>query len=723
MTLKQRLYLLICSAALGLIVLAGLSAYQIERVFTITNFSNINSLPSVQVLQEAYVPLASVRAQVWQHVTLDDKARMAEVETRINANMAKLEEALKRYDSLVADEKDKQLLREDREALEAYRQVREQTMTLSKENRTAQARDYLLANQAAFNRINDAFLAHLQYNLDLGSQSAKEAEKVSAAAVWQSAVLSIVTLVLVVGLGLFIMRTVFRQLGADPAEVVASVNRIAQGDLSQEISLDGVNKDALLANMARMQSMIRLLVNDMDKMAKDHERGEIDERLDESKYPGQFKVVAEGLNSMVFGHIETKKKAINCVMEFGRGNFDAVLETFPGKKVFINEAIEQVRSNLRDLITDTLEMVQAARDGRLDVRSDATRHNGDFRKVIAGFNDTLDAIVTPLNDSMRVLQAVEQGDLTQSINASYHGKLQELRNCVNSMVSRLSTVVTDVRTAADALTTASEQISGTSQALSSAASQQSSSVEETSASMEQMSSSINQNTENASVTDGIASKASTQAVDGGKAVTDTVAAMKSIAAKIGIIDDIAYQTNLLALNAAIEAARAGDHGKGFAVVAAEVRKLAERSQVAAQEIGQVAGNSVSLAEHAGKLLDEIVPSIKKTSDLVQEITAASKEQALGVGQINSAMSQLTQTTQQNAASSEELAATAEEMTGQAEQLQQLMGFFNTGHGTAQRNVQARGPKKSGQTVRQASRQESWDGTAADVEAGGDFVQF
>jgi methyl-accepting chemotaxis protein len=173
----------------------------------------------------------------------------------------------------------------------------------------------------------------------------------------------------------------------------------------------------------------------------------------------------------------------------------------------------------------------------------------------------------------------------------------------------------------------------------------------------------------------MARKASGEATEGGEAVKATVMAMKQIAQKISIIDDIAYQTNLLALNAAIEAARAGEHGKGFAVVASEVRKLAERSQIAAQEIGTVATSSVELAERAGALLDAIVPSIAKTSDLVQEISAASQEQSSGVNQINSAVTQLSQTTQENASASEELAATAEEMSGQAEQLQQTVSFF------------------------------------------------
>jgi methyl-accepting chemotaxis protein len=326
--------------------------------------------------------------------------------------------------------------------------------------------------------------------------------------------------------------------------------------------------------------------------------------------------------------------------------------------------------------------------------------------------------VPPVSRAMVVAERLSEGDLTVSIEEGRADEIGRLLAAMKRTVSKLSSVIGDVRSTADSLSSASEQISATAQSLSQAASEQAASVEETSASVEQMSASIAQNTENAKVTDGMAGKAATDAASGGKAVADTVQAMKSIAEKIGIIDDIAYQTNLLALNAAIEAARAGEHGKGFAVVAAEVRKLAERSQVAAKEIGDLAGSSVDMAEQAGKLLDEIVPSIQKTAELVQEITAASQEQAGGASQINAAMSQLNQTTQQNASGSEQLSATAEEMSAQAEQLQQLMSFFKVGADASTASV--RPADSSASKPRKVQRKARLAVAEADH---GEFVKF
>lgn len=397
MTMKQRLILLIASATVGLILLAGLAVVQINRVFTIANFTNVNVTPSLQVLQRAYEPLAMMRAQLWQHIAQDDKGRKTELEVQIRTSLAKVEDGLKAYEPLLADDKDRQLLQADRTALSAYLTLRDQALALSRDGKLAQARDLVMANLGVIGKLDDAMREHFDDNLEIGNRSAKEAQEVLGSAVMQAIVISLVTLGAVVGLGWLVSRTVLRQLGGDPAYAAACVGRIAKGDLSEDVALKDGDKTSLLASMAGMQNTIRALVQETNHVSSEHDKGDIDAAIRVERFLGEFRTMAEGVNGMVGGHIAVKKQTMACIAEFGRGNFDAPLARFPGKKAFINDTIEQVRSNLKALIEDTSTLAAAAMQGRLDSRADAGRHEGDFRKIVAGINDTLDAIIGPLN--------------------------------------------------------------------------------------------------------------------------------------------------------------------------------------------------------------------------------------------------------------------------------------------------------------------------------------
>jgi methyl-accepting chemotaxis protein len=288
------------------------------------------------------------------------------------------------------------------------------------------------------------------------------------------------------------------------------------------------------------------------------------------------------------------------------------------------------------------------------------------------------AIVYPLVKGIEFTHNLSKGDLTIKLGLNQKDELGVLGNNLQNMNDRFREIITYVASTAENLSAASHELSSTSQTVSQGASEQASSAEEVSAAIEEMAANIQQNSENAKITEQLASKAEHNVVIGSKKVTETVKAMREIAEKTSIIGDIAFQTNILALNAAVEAARAGEHGRGFGVVAAEVGKLAERSKIAALEIEKLTKMSVKNADEAGRLMEEIVPEIQRTSQLVQEISSASREQGTGADQINSAIQQLNMVTQQNAASSEELSTNAVELSAQSEKMKEVIAFFNIG---------------------------------------------
>jgi methyl-accepting chemotaxis protein len=467
-------------------------------------------------------------------------------------------------------------------------------------------------------------------------------------------------------------------------------------------------------------SILRSLLEESKRLTEAAVAGQLAVRGDVEKINFEFRGVVVGINQTLDAVIGPLNVTAEYVDRISKGDIPPkITDTYNGDfnevKLNLNNCID----NINALVGDANMLCESAVAGKLATRADAGKHQGDFRKIVYGVNETLDSVINPLQMAARYVDRISKGDIPAPITENYNGDFNDIKTNLNvliaamesitraaqeiaggnllvdiqarsgqdelmralaAMVAQLSEVVSEVKGASDNVAQGSMEMSAGSENMSQGASEQASAAEEASSSMEQMSANIRQNADNALQTEKIAVKSAADAIEGGKAVAQTVLAMKEIAGKINIIEEIARQTNMLALNAAIEAARAGEHGKGFAVVASEVRKLAERSQAAAGEISKLSVSSVDVAERAGEMLAQLVPDIQKTAELVQEISASSKEQDTGASQINKAIQQLDQVIQQNAGAAEEMSSTAEELSSQAEQLQSTIAFFKVKEG-------------------------------------------
>ena len=456
---------------------------------------------------------------------------------------------------------------------------------------------------------------------------------------------------------------------------------LAGGDLSARLAVPFGNRRAATLAEAVNQLLdsatapARDLGAAVQAMASEHARGEIDATIPADRFKGELHQVAGAINAMVGEHIAVKKKAMACVQAIGEGDFNAPLEHLPGKNAFINDNIEGLRRNLRAITGEIGQLIKASTMGELTRRGEAQRFSGDFAGLIQGINSMLDAILLPIAEGNRVLANVSGGDLREKVDIACEGDHQRMKNAINTLVDNLRTFAGQISDASETVSSSSQELAASSQQVSQGAAEQAAASEQASSAMEEMAANIKQNADNAAQTEKIARQSSRDAESSGVVVSRAVEAMRTIADKIGIVQEIARQTDLLALNAAVEAARAGEHGKGFAVVASEVRKLAERSQTAASEIGAVSADTVKAATEAGDMLGRLVPDIRRTAELISEISAACREQDIGAAQINQAIQQLDQVTQQNAGASEQVSATSEQLAEQADELQASLGYF------------------------------------------------
>jgi methyl-accepting chemotaxis protein len=477
-----------------------------------------------------------------------------------------------------------------------------------------------------------------------------------------------------------------------PLNVAATyVDRISKGDIPEKIT-DTYNGDfnTLKNNLNTCIGAVNALVADAGLLAKAAVEGKLATRADASKHQGDFRAIVQGVDDCLDAVIGPLNVAARYVDQISKGDIPAkITDSYNGDfntlKNNLNTCIEAISA----LVSDASSLAMAAMDGRLATRADATKHQGDFRAIVDGVNQTLDAVITPVNEAAATLERVANRDLTARMTGTYKGDLAKFQESTNTAVDNLDQALQQVATGVDQVASAAAQIGQGSQALAQGASEQASSLEEIGSSLQEMASMTRQNAANSKEARGMAEQTRGGSNKGLESMTRLSDAMEKIKASadatakiVKTIDEIAFQTNLLALNAAVEAARAGDAGKGFAVVAEEVRNLAMRSAEAAKNTANLIEESVQNAETGVELNQEVLGQLKeiagqttKVGEVMGEIAVGSEQQSTGIDQITGAVEQMNQLTQQNAANSEESASAAEELSSQSEELRTMVAAF------------------------------------------------